>query len=152
MWGRGTQPTKDDTRVNGPTLYALGTAPQCVFMSPSRAECVRTGTRTAALFSSLFTLSPSHVRASKSRVSNRDLLSAVWMASPSAGSAQGADAPFFAVDTTELDRLCEKALAAAKLGRRALAAVLYGRAAEKALCLHGRRSCIPTLHCSALAS
>ena len=57
------------------------------------------------------------------------------MASPSAGSSRAG--AHKTVDTTQLDRLCEKALTAAKIGRNALAAALYGRAAEEARRLHG---------------
>ena len=41
-------------------------------------------------------------------------------------------------DTTQLDRLCEKALSAGLLGRDALAASLYRRAADEALQLYGK--------------
>ena len=63
------------------------------------------------------------------------------MASPSAGSARevGAQPPVDTqtVDTTQLDKLCEKAMSATKSSRHALAAALYGRAAEEALRLNG---------------
>ena len=71
------------------------------------------------------------------------------MASPSSGASRGASvpppvagsAPLHAagapVDTTQLDKLCEKALAADCLGRYALAAAFFRRAAEEALRLHG---------------
>ena len=71
---------------------------------------------------------------------------AALMASPSAGSSRDAGAlPPLAppnaagepVDTMHLDRLVEKALAASKSGRYALAAAFYKHAADEALRLHG---------------
>ena len=53
---------------------------------------------------------------------------------PVAGGAPSTAAP---VDTTELDRLVEKALTASKSGRHALAAGLYRRTVDEALRLHG---------------
>ena len=78
------------------------------------------------------------------------MLFAAWMASSSTGSARGAGAPppFSAreagarsdgetEDTAQLDRLCEKAIAAEKHGRYALAASIYKRTVEETLRLHG---------------
>ena len=64
------------------------------------------------------------------------------MASASAGSSRDAGAAprverLHAVDTTHLDKLCEKALTAEFSGRHALAAAFFRRAAEEALHLHG---------------
>ena len=64
------------------------------------------------------------------------------MASPSAGSSRkGAPLPHnaagAAVDTTQLEKLCEKALAAEKCCRYVLASAFFRRAAEEALRLHG---------------
>ena len=63
------------------------------------------------------------------------------MASPSAGSSRQARLPRVAagapVDTAHLDRLCEKALTAAKHGRHALAATFFRHAADETLLLHG---------------
>ena len=74
---------------------------------------------------------------------------AAWMASASASSSCGVGAappsadrtPLHAagapVDTTQLDKLCEKALTASSSGRHVLAAAFYRYAAEEALNLHG---------------
>ena len=70
------------------------------------------------------------------------------MASSSAGSRESAAAPPVAggappnatgapVDTTQLDKLCEKAVTASSSGRYALAAAFFRYAAEEALRLHG---------------
>ena len=76
------------------------------------------------------------------------------IASPSAGSSRDAGAPppvaiaastnaangaanGVPVDTTQLFKLCEKALTAGKSGRYALAAAFFRRAADEALGLHG---------------
>ena len=76
------------------------------------------------------------------------------MKSASAGSPRDAGAPFpgaggtpsdagaplhagALIDTTQLDKLCEKALTAASSGRHALADAFYQRAAEEVLRLHG---------------
>ena len=70
------------------------------------------------------------------------------MAAPSAGLSRDARAPSTVagsthrnigapVDTTQLDRLVEKALIAGKSCRHALAASFHGRAADEALLLHG---------------
>ena len=82
-------------------------------------------------------------------VRRTDSYLALLMASPS-GSSRGARAPppvpppvapsnaaGAPVDTTLLDTLCEKALAAGNSGRYALAAGFYRRGADEALRLHG---------------
>ena len=73
-----------------------------------------------------------------------------WMTSP-AGSSRDTSGPAAQVDTTNLDKLCEKALTADVHGRYALAATFHRRAAGEALCLHGETFVCTflTLQCAA---